>query len=154
MLESLPSFWWAYILVGLVCGTFSATFGVGSGIILIPALVLIFSLPQKSAQGVCLAVMVPMALAGAWRYRVDPNIKVDMVLVAVLAVGAVVGAVIGARLASVTSGLILRRLFAIIMIVVAVRMLVTQPKSKTPAPADDVSTTAKLDASPPGDATS
>ena len=37
--------WYLYIFVGLACGAFSATFGVGSGILMVPALVLIFSLP-------------------------------------------------------------------------------------------------------------
>lgn len=130
MLDALPHLWWAYVVAGLVSGTFSATFGLGSGTILIPALVLIFSLPQKSAQGVCLAVMVPMALVGAWRYKVDPDIRVDMTLVALLASGAVVGALIGARIASVASGLLLRRLVAIVMILVAIRMLATGPGAK------------------------
>ena len=108
--------WWAYILVGLVCGIFSATFGVGSGIILIPALVLIFSLPQKSAQGICLAVMVPMALVGAVRYMLNPQIEVNLTIVAIVSVGAVVGAWIGAGIAGWVSAPILRKLFALIML--------------------------------------
>jgi uncharacterized membrane protein YfcA len=127
--------WYLYILVGFACGIFSATFGVGSGIILVPTLVLIFALPQKSAQGVCLAVMVPMALAGAIRYKMNPDIRVDMWIVGLLAVGGVVGAVIGAGIAGRVSGLMLRRMFAIIMIIAAVRMLMTPgPKPKTDAP--------------------
>lgn len=127
--------WYLYILVGLACGIFSATFGVGSGIILVPTLVLIFALPQKSAQGVCLAVMVPMALAGAIRYKMNPDIRVDMWIVGLLAVGGVVGAVIGASIAGRVSGLMLRRMFAIIMIIAAVRMLMTpglKPKATAP----------------------
>jgi len=128
--------WYLYILVGLACGIFSATFGVGSGIILVPALVLIFALPQKSAQGICLAAMVPMALAGAIRYKMNPDIRVDMWIVGLLAVGGVVGAVIGASIAGRVSGLMLRRMFAIIMIIAAVRMLMTPgPKPKTGGPA-------------------
>ena len=127
-------YWWAYLLIGLVCGVFSAVFGVGSGILLIPALVLIFSFAQKSAQGTCLAVMVPMALVGALRYKLNPDIRMDWMVVAVLSVGAVVGALIGASLAAWASGLVLRRLFALIMIVVAIKMLMT-PNVRTPAPA-------------------
>jgi len=96
--------WYFYVLLGLVCGVFSATFGVGSGIIMVPALVLMFSQPQKSAQGVCLAAMVPMALVGAMRYKLNPEIEVDMRLVGLLSVGAVVGAVIGSSIAGWLSG--------------------------------------------------
>ncbi len=122
--------WWAYVLVGLVCGTFSATFGVGSGIILVPALVLIFSFPQKGAQGICLAAMVPMALAGALRYKLNPRIEVDMLAVGLISVGGVVGAMVGASLASWAPGAVLRKLFAIIMIVAATRMLLTPQSAK------------------------
>ncbi len=119
--------WWAYILVGLVCGIFSATFGVGSGILMIPALVLIFSLPQKSAQGICLAVMVPMALAGAIRYKLNPEIEMNLGIVALLALGAVAGALLGSSIAAWTSAATLRKLIAVIMIVVAIKMLITKP---------------------------
>jgi uncharacterized membrane protein YfcA len=136
-------FWWAYILIGLVCGIFSALFGVGSGILMIPALVLLFSSSQKSAQGVCLAVMAPMALVGAIRYYMNPQVVMDLKVVAVLAVGAVVGAVIGATIAAWTPGIVLRRLFAVIMIVVAVKMLLTPAvqgdRADGPATGDNVS---------------
>ena len=118
-------YWWAYILAGLVCGIVSAMFGVGSGIIMIPVLALAFSLPQKSAQGVALAVMVPMALVGAIRYKLNPEIEMDMGIVAWLAAGAVVGALVGTGFIGSVSGTLLRRLFAIIMIIVAVKMLLT-----------------------------
>ena len=131
MFDVLSQPWWTYILVGCIGGIFSATFGVGSGIILIPVLVLAFALPQKSAQGICLAVMVPMALVGAMKYKMNPDIDVSMVIVVLLAIGAVVGALIGASLAAWMSALTLRRLFAIVMIVAAGRLLTTKPKPRT-----------------------
>ena len=124
--------WYLYVLAGLICGVFSATFGVGSGIIMIPVLVLVFSLPQKSAQGTCLAVMVPMALAGALRYQWNPEIHMDVKIIGLLSLGAVVGAVIGASLAGWLSGSVLRKLFAVIMIAVALRMLITPGAGETP----------------------
>jgi hypothetical protein len=122
--EAIPQLWWAFAILGLCCGVFGATFGVGGGVIMVPALVLIFSLPQKSAQGVALAVMVPMALVASSRYIMNPAIKVDLVIVGILAAGAVVGGVIGAGIAAWAPALILRKLFAIIMIATAVRMLI------------------------------
>jgi uncharacterized membrane protein YfcA len=67
--ELFLEFLWKYIVLGLVSGVFSSTFGVGSGILMIPALVMMFEFTQKSAQGICLAVMAPMALVGAIRYK-------------------------------------------------------------------------------------
>jgi uncharacterized protein len=125
--------WYLYVVVGVACGIFSAAFGVGAGIVLIPVLVLAFSFPQKSAQGVCLAAMVPMALVGAIRYKLNPDIEVNMLVVGLLSAGAVVGALIGSSIAAWASGPVLRKLFAVIMIVAAIRMLTTSGARK-PAP--------------------
>ena len=124
----LLSSWWPYLLLGLLCGIYSATFGIGGGTIMVPVLVLIFSFTQKSAQGTCLAVMVPMALAAAIRYKLNPNIDVDLQAAAILAIGGVIGAVIGAGIAGRLSDTALRKMFAVLMIIVAIKMLVTKPK--------------------------
>jgi uncharacterized membrane protein YfcA len=102
MLAGVGQSWWLYILLGLAGGLFSGTFGVGAGIIVVPVLALVFG--QKSAQGMALAVMVPMALVGAIRYKMNPQIELPLGPVALLACGAVVGAVIGATLAGWMSG--------------------------------------------------
>lgn len=113
---------WKYTLLGLLCGVFSGTFGVGSGIILIPALVLLFGIQQKSAQGICLAVMAPMALAGAIRYAWMPQIPVDPVVVGILAVFGIAGSLIGSELAAKLPAAALRKMFACVMVVAAARM--------------------------------
>ena len=129
--------WWLYLLLGLICGIYSATFGIGGGTIMVPALVLIFSFAQKSAQGTCLVVMVPMALAAAIRYKLNPNIEVDLQAAAILAIGGVIGAVIGAGIAGRISDTALRKMFAVIMVVVAIKMLITKPAATmTPAQND------------------
>jgi uncharacterized membrane protein YfcA len=91
-------------------------------LLLVPAMVIVFAMPQKSAQGVSLAVMVPMALLGAVRYVMNPAIKVDLRIAAMIAVGAVVGALIGAQLAGWLPARVLKRCFAVFLLVVAGRM--------------------------------
>ncbi len=131
------------LVLGLAAGVLSAMLGVGSGILLVPALVLAFGLSQKSAQGTALAVMVPMALVGVMRYVANPNIEINFMRVALLALGAVVGAVIGSAIASHLSNAILRRIFAIFLLVVAVRMLLPgrsaakQPEAGVPLQATE-----------------
>ena len=112
----------------MICGIFSATFGVGSGILMIPVLVLAFGVGQKSAQGICLAVMVPIALVGAIQYKANPDIEVHWGIVLLLTLGGVAGAVLGAGLADRFSALTLRRLFALLMIIAAIRLLTTPPR--------------------------
>lgn len=117
--------WIIYIIIGVVSGMLSGTFGVGAGIIMIPALVFM-AVPQKDAQGVALAVMVPMALMGAWRYHVNPDITLDLRIVLFIGLGSLAGAYLGAHFAAILSGGLLRKLFAGVMILVAIQLLRTK----------------------------
>ncbi len=128
-MATLSGPWWGFLLLGICAGIVSGTLGLGSGIIFIPALVLLFAFPQKSAQGTALAVMVPMALAGALHYKLNPQIEMNMLYVSLLAVGAVGGALAGARLARYLPGNVLRKIFAIFIIFVAIKMVLPTPKS-------------------------
>lgn len=109
--------------LGLLAGILSAMLGVGSGILVVPALVLIFGLSQKSAQGTALALMIPMALAGTFRYMSNPEVHIDFWQLAVLTLGTLVGVTIGSLVVTRLSNEMLHRLFAIFLIVVAARML-------------------------------
>lgn len=123
------------LLLGLAAGILSAMLGVGSGILLVPALTLAFALSQKSAQGTALAVMVPMAFVGAMRYVANPDIEINFMRVGLLAVGAIVGAFIGSAIASHLPNAVLRRIFAVFLLVVAVRMLLPKRQpAKQPEP--------------------
>ena len=134
MVEHLSSVWWVLVVLGFVGGIVCGALGVGSGIIFVPALVIAFAVPQKGAQGVALAVMVPMALLGAFRYWRNPDIDVDLNLVALLVVGALGGVLIGTEIAIHLPAHWLRKAFAVLMVVAAVRMFTMGPKQ--PGPAD------------------
>jgi len=117
-------------ITGLISGIFSAVFGVGSGILLVPMLIFIFHLPQKSAQGTCLLIMVPMALMGAIKYIHNPNISVNIRFGLFVAVFAVAGAYIGSEIAYRLPAATLRRMFAVFLIIVAVKLLITPTKKQ------------------------
>ena len=136
MLEELASSRSFLIIVGFCSGILSGLLGVGSGILLIPTLVFLLSLPQKSAQGICLAVMVPMTLIGAIRYKINPNIEVNLSHAAWLALGAVAGAFIGTELVRYLSSNTLRKIFAVFILIVGVKMLLTTPKRGVSADAN------------------
>ena len=129
--------WWLYIVIGLCCGVFGASFGVGSGIILVPVLAILFSFPQKSAQGMSLAVMVPLAFMGACRYYQNPDIEIRLGVVLFLSIGAVIGAVIGAKIAGFLPPQLLRKLFALFLVMVAVKMFFFSSTKKMSAPPPD-----------------
>jgi uncharacterized membrane protein YfcA len=123
--------WYLYILAGLLAGLVSALFGVGGGVLMVPILALAFGFSQKSAQGMSLLIMIPMVLAGAIRYYVNPNIPIHLPVSGMIAVGGVFGAVLGSRLVFLFSDLVLKRSFACFIILIGINMLV---KSFTPRP--------------------
>lgn len=150
MLDQLAqSSWWILILIGVAAGVVSGALGVGSGIIFVPVLVAAFAIPQKSAQGTALAVMVPMALLGAVRYWYNPNIEISPAVVGLLVVGALGGVLVGTELAARVPAVWLRKAFAVFMVIVAVRMFFLTPKKPGPA-ADGAAATQTSNLEPKG----
>jgi hypothetical protein len=128
--DSLPGEWWGFVLLGVCAGIVSGTLGVGSGTVVIPALVLLWGFGQKSAQGMALAVMVPMALIGAIRYWKNPEVEFHGLVMALIVLGAVVGTMAGTELAARLPAGVLRKLFAVFLALVAVRMFTAAPRSE------------------------
>ena len=120
-------------MLGLAAGIISGTLGLGSGTILIPAMVMFFGFAQKSAQGAALAVMVPMALLGALLYWHDEKIDVSLAAAAIMAAGALVGTVIGWQLARNVPGPTLKRIFAVYLLVIGLKMLIFPGNARKPA---------------------
>lgn len=132
MLAQLSHPWWNFIILGICAGILSGTLGLGSGIILVPVLSLLFAYGQKSAQGMALAIMVPMALVGALRYWRNPAIDMNIYVILLVICGALVGALVGTELAGRLPAHVLRRIFALFLVVVAVRMFLGSSKPGKP----------------------
>jgi hypothetical protein len=110
------------LLIGLAAGFFSALFGVGGGILVVPLLLLVARFSERPAMATSLAAIGVTALAGTIAYavlgRVDPTLGVLVGLPAAL--GAVVGTGIQQRIA----GRVLSLAFAALLVVIAVVLLV------------------------------
>jgi hypothetical protein len=124
---------WVLLTLGVCAGIVSGMLGVGSGTVIIPALVLVLSIPQKSAQGMCLAAMIPMVTVGALRYKLNTDIDVSVTHAALIAIGGVAGAFVGVEIATRLPGSVLRRVFACFLIAVGMRMLLA-PGGRRSAP--------------------
>lgn len=116
--------WIWYVIGGIFAGIMSSMFGVGAGILLVPLLGIVFSFGQKSAQGMALAIMVPMALTGAIRYHLNPDIAINLPVCAWVALGGVFGAIIGSKIVFGIPDVILKRMFACFIILVGINILV------------------------------
>lgn len=107
--------------IGLAAGALAALLGIGGGIIMVPALVTLFSFDQHVAQGTSLAVIVPTAVVAAVVHiRAG---RVDLQAAVALGAGGLAGGLVGATTALSLEGVVLARLFAVLLALVAVRML-------------------------------
>ena len=122
--------WPLFVLLGLVAGGVSGLVGIGGGIIIVPALVMLFGFSQKLAQGTTLALLVPpIGILAAYAYY--QHGLVDIRAAGLIVVGFVAGSFLGARYVAHLSNATVTRIFAVFLIVVAVRMLITAKGSRT-----------------------
>ena len=110
------------ILTGALTGTFSGLTGLGGGIILVPTMVGLLKETQHRAHGTSLAVIILIALSGAFSYARQGYL--DWPLVIELALGSAVGVVIGARLMMKMPAKQLRRFFGLFVLAAGIRMLI------------------------------
>lgn len=110
------------LLVGLAAGILGGMVGIGGGIIIVPALVYFLGFSQFKAQGTSLAMlMFPVGILGVIQYYKQGY--VDFRIVIVLALGFVLGSLLGSRLSLSLPQDLVKKLFAILMILLGVKML-------------------------------
>jgi uncharacterized membrane protein YfcA len=109
------------VLIGVAAGGIAALCGLGGGIIMVPAFVLLLGLPQKSAVATSLVAVVLAALAASLKNNANGFIRWDIALPAGLAAALV--AWLAADVLKHLENATLTRIFAILLIVVGVRML-------------------------------
>jgi uncharacterized membrane protein YfcA len=109
------------LLIGLTAGFFSALFGVGGGVVIVPLLVFVAAYPQRQATGTSLAAIGVIALVGAVAYGVRG--EVDLAYAALIGLPAAAGAVAGAKLQQRLPVRTLALAFAGLLVVVGVVML-------------------------------
>lgn len=114
--------WVRTLLVGLVAGFLSGIFGVGGGILIVPALVMALHFDQRLAHGTSLAAVLPIALSSMISYATAD--KIDWAVALFLAIGAVCGAVIGTHILHRLPHDALAIAFALVLIATAVRLLI------------------------------
>lgn len=107
-------------IIGLVSGITSGLFGVGGGIIMVPAMMFLMGVPIKEAVGTSLLVIIPTAIIGTLKHHTLGH--VDWRVALTLAPLAIVGGYLGAYLTTLISAESLRRMFGIFLMLIGLRI--------------------------------
>lgn len=111
------------IIVGLLAGTFSGMFGVGGGVIMVPLMVFALGYTQHQAQGTSLAVLaVPVTFLAAYTYHKTGENPINFKYAIVIAACFVLGGYLGTKIAVSINETLLRKIFSVLLVIVAVKM--------------------------------
>jgi uncharacterized protein len=113
------------IVIGIITGVMAGMLGIGGAIIMIPALVFLLGISQHTAQGTSLAVMLPpVGIIAAYNYYKAGNVNIRFALI--LALFFLVGSYFGSKLALNLPQAILKKIFGILLLLVAAKMLLSK----------------------------
>ena len=104
------------LMIGLSAGLLSGVFGIGGGILIVPALMYLLGFSQKLATGTSLAILLPpVGIAAVWEYYRHGNVDLRAALIIALMV--LVGSWLGARIATQLDAKILKTLFGVFLVI-------------------------------------
>ena len=113
------------IVIGIITGVMAGMLGIGGAIIMIPALVYLMGISQVSAQGTSLAVMLPpIGIIAAYNYYKSGQVNIKFAII--LAVFFLIGSYFGSKLALNLPQPVLKKIFGILLLLVAARMLLSK----------------------------
>ena len=111
------------VVIGFGAGILSGVFGIGGGVVIVPALIYLAGFNQHRATGTSLAVLLPpIGLAATWEYYWHHNVDVRAAMTVAAAV--FVGGWFGAVIANRVSGPYLRLAFGVFVVVLGVSLIV------------------------------
>ncbi|HCE55446.1 MAG: permease [Lutibacter sp. BRH_c52] len=116
------------IIIGLSAGILSGLVGVGGGIIMVPLFVLFLGLTQHNAQGLSLAVMLPpVTFLAVYNYHTaGTGGNIDWRIAIMVSILFIIGGFIGSKVALQIDQRMLRKIFGVFMLIVAIRLIFTK----------------------------
>jgi uncharacterized membrane protein YfcA len=112
-----------FILIGCIAGVLSGLFGIGGGIIIIPALIYFVGFTQLKAQGTSLAVLLPpVGILAFLEYYKKGNVDIKAGII--ICITLLLGAVLGAKIAQNISPYYLKKGFSILLMLASIKMLI------------------------------
>lgn len=113
------------IVIGIITGFMAGMLGIGGAIIMIPALIYFLGISQQAAQGTSLAVMLPpIGILAAYNYYKAGQVNIKFALI--LAAFFLVGSFFGSKLALNIPQAMLKKIFGVLLLLVAAKMLLSK----------------------------
>ena len=121
------------LIIGLAAGVLSGLIGTGGGIVIVPALVLLFGFSQKEAQGTSLATLLLLiGIFSVYGYYQRGHFKISYAIIVALAF--LIGGYIGSKFSFTLSEQKLKRIFAITIMLLSIRMLFFERQKRSLPP--------------------
>jgi uncharacterized membrane protein YfcA len=120
----------ALIAIGVATGILAGLLGVGGGVVMVPAMMMLLQMPAAMAKGTSVAVIIPTSIMGTWRNRKKKN--ADLKAAGILGLGGILAAAAGGWISARMSDTVSNVLFAVLLLVIAIR-LVLQIRSEDKA---------------------
>ena len=109
-------------IIGLAAGVLSGMIGIGGGIIIVPALVLVLGFTQQQAQGTSLGLLLlPVGILAVLNYYKQGYI--DIKVVAIMSVTFILGGWLGSKLSLSLPQETVKKIFAVVLLLIAGKML-------------------------------
>jgi uncharacterized protein len=122
------------IATGLVAGVLGGAIGIGGGIVIVPALVYFLGFSQQTAQGTSLGlIMLPVGILGFLQYYKSCTANgqpISFAVIGILAIGFVLGSFAGSKFALSLPQDVLKKCFAVFLLLLATKMLFFDKASK------------------------
>ncbi len=110
-----------YILIGLITGAANGLFGSGGGTIVVPAMVMLLNVEEHKAHATAISIILPLTVVSACLYVSNNLVNWEITLPVML--GGMAGGYLGAKLLNICPANVLRKIFAVFMILASFRML-------------------------------
>ncbi len=114
-----------FIVIGSVAGVLSGLFGIGGGIIIVPALIYLCGFSQLKAQGTSLAILLPpVGILAFMDYYKKGHVNIQAGIL--ICIFLVIGSVFGAKLSHIISVDLMRKLFGGLMLLISIKLILSK----------------------------
>jgi uncharacterized membrane protein YfcA len=113
------------MIIGIFAGFASGMVGIGGGVVIVPALVFFLAMSQHQAQGVSIGMMLmPVGFLAAYNYYKSGNFNFKYSVI--IGLTFVVGAYFGSKVSLTIDQVLMKRIFGVIMLILAIKMIMTK----------------------------